>query len=101
MSAEVACMSQTLTLSDDLFGRLYQVASQQGVAVEQLLAQWLDAVAGKEIASDLSSQEDLALACTRSLLDGNEPPLTADWDELLAALQSSEPPYPSVEEAMS
>jgi len=37
----------------------------------------------------------------RALLDGGEPPVAADWEELKTALQGSEPHYSTVEEAMT
>jgi peptide methionine sulfoxide reductase MsrA len=33
-------MSQTVAISDDLFGRLSLSAQRQGVSIEQLLADW-------------------------------------------------------------
>jgi hypothetical protein len=33
-------MSQTVQISDDLFGRLTQSARQRGLSIEQLLADW-------------------------------------------------------------
>jgi hypothetical protein len=95
-------MSQTLRLSDDLFDRLRRAAEQEGLSVEQLLARWVAArVPIQEGQPAQEGDHDLLLACTRALLDGSEPPIAANWDELRLALQSSEPLYPTVEEAMS
>jgi hypothetical protein len=95
-------MSQTLHLPDDLFDRLRRAAEQEGLSVEQLLARWV--AARVPIQASQPEQEggnDLLVACTRALLDGSKPPVAVDWDELALALQSSEPPYATVEEAMS
>jgi len=95
-------MSQTLTLPDELFDRLNCTADQQGLVIEQLLAQWIAAaMPSRERLSDTLRDDNLLLACTQALLDGSEPPIAADWAELEAALQGSKPLHPTVEEAMS
>ncbi|NCQ35210.1 hypothetical protein GW813_09100 [bacterium] len=45
--------------------------------------------------------DGVLVACTRALLDGTEPPVAAEWDDIEAALRNSEPEYPSLAEAMS
>jgi hypothetical protein len=95
-------MSQLLTLPDELFDRLRRAADQRGLSVEQLLAWCTSALEPSTGMHALPAEdEDLLVACTRALLDRSEPPLAADWDELKDALSRSEPPYASVEEAMS
>ncbi len=98
----VILMSQTLTLPDDLVEQLRRVADQQGVAVEQLLTQWVEAMPiGDEKTADVTSDDELLITCTRALIEGSEPPVAADWDEIMAALRCSEPVYSTVEEAMN
>jgi hypothetical protein len=95
-------MSQLLTLPDELFDRLRRVADQRGLSVEELLAWCTSALEPSTGMHALPAEdEDLLVASTRALLDRSEPPLAADWNELRDALSRSEPPYASVEEAMS
>jgi hypothetical protein len=97
-------MSQTLQLPDELFDRLRRVAAQEGLDITQLLAQWVEALTPiNEDSSDETEENEDALisACTKALLNGSEPPIAVNWDELMEAVQNSEPLYPTVEEAMS
>jgi hypothetical protein len=95
-------MTQTLSLPDELFDRLRRAAEQQGLSVEQLLAQWVSArTPTQESVPAQEDDDDLLVACTRALLEGTEPPIVVNWGEVELALQSSEPHYPTVEEAMS
>ena len=94
-------MSRTLTLPDELYERLRRIADQQGLAVEQLLEQWAGMPTSNTNMPASYADDDLLVACTRALLDGTEPPVTVDWPALDAALQSSEPLYPTIEGAMS
>jgi hypothetical protein len=45
--------------------------------------------------------DGVLVACTRALLDGTEPPVAFEWDDIEAALRNSAPEYPSLAEAMS
>src|SRR5262245_34458102 len=94
-------MSRNLTLPDELFDRLRRAADQQGLAVEQLLGQWVGMSMPDANTLSANADDDLLVACTRALLDGTEPPIPVDWALLEGALQSSEPKYPTVEDAMS
>jgi hypothetical protein len=95
-------MSHSLTLPDDLFDHLRRTANQQGVSIEQLLREWLiKRVSAGEGPSSLQDDDELLMACTRALLEGGEPPITADWEELMTTLEHSEPVPPTVDEAMS
>jgi hypothetical protein len=95
-------MTQTLRLPDDLFDRLLHAAQQQGLSIEQLLAQWVAArtPAGENVPAP-EGDDDLLIACTRALLEGTEPPIAVNWNDVKLALDSSEPFYLTVEEAMS
>jgi hypothetical protein len=95
-------MSQSVVLPDELYARLRQAADERGVAVEELLARCLASL-GSDDGRDTppADEEQLLVECTRALLEGREPPVKADWDELEAALASTEPAYPTVEDAMS
>ena len=94
-------MSRTLTLPDELYERLRRTADQQGLRVEQLLGQWVGMPMPCNNMSTPDADEALLVACTRALLNGTEPPMAVDWAALEGALQSSEPLYPTIEEAMS
>lgn len=95
-------MSRTLTLPDDLVERLRQCADRQGLAVEQLLASWVDALpAEREATSPAATDDELLIACTQALRESTEPPVAVDWDDITATLRNSEPLYPTVEKALS
>src|SRR5947207_311956 len=94
-------MSQSLTLPDELFDRLRITADQRGVSIEQLIHAAIGAL-GPDDGSRLNGAEDRdpLLLATRALLDGTDPPITIDWDEVKQSLMDSEPAYGTVEEAM-
>ena len=93
-------MSRTLSLPDDLYRRLDEVAARRGVEIPDLLADWL-AAHPDGVPSSACEDEDLLVACTHSLLQGEQPPIAVDWKEITAALGETEPIYATVEEAMS
>jgi hypothetical protein len=102
IEAEEAEMSQTLTLPDELYHRLRRAAEQEGMPIPDLLASWIDALPPAAGATGGPSADgDLLVRCTRALLNGEEPPLAVDWDDLSAAISATEPAYATVEDAMS
>ena|ERR1043166_4902957 len=95
-------MSLNLTLPDDVMSRLREVAGQRGVSIEGLIEQIAATLPGStHIAGGDPMDDELLVACTRALLEGTEPPITAAWKEIEETLLASEPIYPTVEEAMS
>jgi hypothetical protein len=95
-------VSQTLSLPDALVIRLQTLADERGLSIEQLLVQWAGEPTSNGGGAERPGQDDeLLVACTRALLDGSEPPVAVDWDEIQRALQESEPAYSTIEEAMT
>lgn len=94
-------MTWTLTLPDELFERLSRVADARGVPADQLVAEWIVALATEPDSTPIADEDQDLVTYTRALLAGSLPPLTSDWSDLEKALSNSEPEYASVEEAMS
>jgi hypothetical protein len=95
-------MSEGLTLPDELLDRLEQAATRRGQSVEQLLSELVsNLVPDTEVHSAVVPSEELLAECTRALLSGIDPPIAADWDDIADTLSDSEPPFGSIEEAMS
>jgi hypothetical protein len=96
-------VGQILELPDDLYDELRQIAEQRHLTVESLIVQWVKAMPRTpEEGGKWPDQEQLELtAATRALIEGEEPPVPVDWEELRRALQQSEPACPTIEEAMT
>jgi hypothetical protein len=94
-------MSQTVTLPDELYDRLQLAADQRGISVERFIDEVVGVLGPGSSGPPSAAQDDeLLLAATRALLDGTDPPIPIDWDEVSRCLVSSEPEYATIEDAM-
>ena len=103
-------MSRMLELPDELYERLKAKADAENVEVSELIERWLQmeerhfeerALCEGE-AFELSADEmELWRRATRALLHGEEPPVKLNLEKIDAALESSDFPFETIEEAMS
>jgi len=93
-------VSQNVTLPDELFDRLRIAADQRGVSIEQFIDAVVPASGPDEVSSLDGAEDQELLLATKALLDGADPPIGLDPNQLKLSLRGSEPAYGTIEEAM-